>query len=89
MTEKRGYERERVRNDCNSLKEAQVTPIFKKKDPLEKSNYRPVSILPASSKIFEKVMATQLSEYFENIFNSFLCAFRKGHGCQTTLLKLI
>ena len=30
----------------NRLKEAQVTPIFKKNDPFLKSNYRPVSILP-------------------------------------------
>jgi hypothetical protein len=24
-----------------------------------------------------------------NIFDHFLCAFRKGHGCQTTLLRLL
>ena len=29
------------------LKTAQVIPVFKKKDPLDKVNYRPVSILPA------------------------------------------
>jgi hypothetical protein len=31
----------------------------------------------------------QLSDFFENIFNSYLCAFRRGHGCQTTLLRLL
>ena len=36
------------------LKEAQVTPLFKKNDPFLKSSYRPVSILPIPSKIFEK-----------------------------------
>ena len=71
------------------LKEAQVTPIFKKKDPMIKSNYRPVSILPVPSKIFEKVLAKQLSVYFDDIFDNFLCAFRKGHGCQTTIIKLL
>ena len=71
------------------LKQAQVTPVYKKNDPLEKSNYRPVSILPAPSKIFEKVLANQLTLHFDKIFNNFLCAFRKGHGCQTTLLKLV
>lgn len=71
------------------LKEAQVTPIYKKSDPFLKNNYRPVSILPIPSKFFEKVMSEQLSEFFENIFDKFLCAFRKGHGCQTTLLKLL
>ena len=41
----------------NRLKEAQVTPLFKKNDPFLKSNYRPVSILPIHSKNFEKVLS--------------------------------
>jgi hypothetical protein len=28
-------------------------------------------------------------QFFDNIFDYFLCAFRKGHGCQTTLLRLL
>ena len=40
------------------LKTAQVTPLFKKNDPLVISNYRPVSILPIFSKLFEKVIET-------------------------------
>ena len=35
------------------------------------------------------MISLQLSEHFETIFNKLLCAFRKGHGCQTTLLKLL
>jgi hypothetical protein len=57
--------------------------------PFIKSNYRPVSILPIPSKKFEKVLSVQLSDFFDNIFDHFLCAFRKGHGCQTTLLRLL
>jgi hypothetical protein len=43
-----------IENNCfpDKLKEAQVTPIFKKSDPLMKTNYRPVSVLPIFSKIF-------------------------------------
>jgi isocitrate dehydrogenase kinase/phosphatase len=37
----------------------------------------------------EKFLSVQLSDFFDNIFDHFLCAFRKGHGCQTTLLKLL
>jgi hypothetical protein len=48
-----------------------------------------VSVLPVFSKIFEKVFETQLSDFFDTIFNPFLCAFRRGHGCQTTLLRLL
>ena len=37
-----------IKTGCfpDSLKEANITPIFKRDDPLDKSNYRPVSILP-------------------------------------------
>ena len=71
------------------LKEAQVTPLHKKNNALDKTNYRPVSVLPIFSKIFEKVYEIQLGDFFDKIFNSYLCAFRRGHGCQTTLLRLL
>ena len=54
-----------------------------------KTNYRPVSVLSIFSKIFEKILEQQLSDFFENIFNPYLCAFRRDHGCQTTLLRLL
>ena len=41
----------------DSLKRAQATPVYKKADNLSKENYRPVSILPCLSKIFERVIA--------------------------------
>ena len=53
------------------------------------SNYRPVSLLPIPSKIFAKIISSQLSEYFDKIFDDFLCAFRKGHGYQTLILRLL
>ena len=52
----------------DSLKRAQVTPVLKKADNLSKKNYRPVSILPCLSEIFERVIANRLNEYFEGIF---------------------
>ena len=78
-----------TRNFPSSLKQAQVIPIYKKKDPLDKQNYRPVSILPTISKIFERAIHDQLTDFFDNIFSPFLAAFRKGFGCQTTLLRLV
>ena len=43
-------------NFPDSLKMANVTPVFKKEDRLDKSNYRPVSILPLLSKVYERVI---------------------------------
>ena len=34
-------------------------------------------------------MFDQLSDHFSNIFNTYLAAFGKGFGCQTTLLRLL
>ena len=73
--------------DC--LKQAKVSPIFKKDDLLHKENYRPVSILPLLSKVYEKLLYYQLSDYVENIFNIILCGFRKAHSTQHALFKLL
>jgi hypothetical protein len=62
----------------DKLKKAQVTPLYKKNDSLLKTNYRPVSVLCIFSKIFEKILERQLSDFFENIFNPYLCAFGRG-----------
>ena len=35
------------------------------------------------------VLSDQLTDLFENIFPAFLCAFKKGHGCQTAQLRLL
>lgn len=72
-----------------SLKGAQVVPLHKKNDPLNKENYRPVSILPIISKVYERVIHNQLSEFLDTIFHPYLAAFRKGFGCQSTLLRLL
>ena len=46
------------------LKIAKIYPLFKKGDSQLLNNYRPISILPVISKIFEKVVFKQLSKYF-------------------------
>ena len=39
-----------------SLKEARVSPVFKKKDTFDVQNYRHISMLPITSKIFERAL---------------------------------
>ncbi len=71
------------------MKLADLCPLFKKNDDMIKDNYRPVSILPIYSKVFEIVIADQLIEYFKDIFNVLLCAYRKKYGCQHVLVKVL
>ena len=45
------------------MKHADITPVFKKKSSLKKESYRPVSIISAISKIFERFMQNQIVGY--------------------------
>ena len=71
------------------IKAAQVSPLFKKHNSLDKSNYRPISVLPTISKFYERAIFDQLMEFLNNHFNPLLSAFRSGFGCQTALLRII
>ena len=64
------------------LKNADITPVHKKGTKTSKDNYRPVSILSNISKIYERLMFKQISEYFEPILSKFQCGFRKGFSAQ-------
>ena len=52
----------------NSLKYADVTPVFKMDHKSDKSNYRPKSILPSLSKVYERIMQNQIYPYLSKIF---------------------
>ena len=47
----------------NKLKLSDITPVYKKKDPTLVENYRPGSVLPSVSKIFERIIQKQFSNY--------------------------
>ena len=49
----------------SELKMADVIPIFKKDDPFEKANYRPISLLPSLSKVYEKLIYQQLNAFLK------------------------
>ena len=71
------------------MKLADITPVFKKKDPLNQTNYRPVSVLPIESKLFEKIMQKQINGFISNYLSPYLCGYRKGYNTQQALLALI
>ena len=73
----------------DSLKTANIAPVHKKDKPTDKENYRPVSVLPLLSKVFERLLYDQLSEYLEKYLNTLLCGFSKAHSTQHALLKLL
>ena len=73
----------------DSLKLGNVASVFKKEDPFDKSNYRPVSILPLLSNVYEKVIYNQLSDYSESFLDNILCGFQKAHNTQHVLFKLL
>ena len=54
----------------SDLKMSELAPLFKNKDSLLFGNYRPVSILPCTSKLFEKIYHDQLYDYFNELLSS-------------------
>ena len=73
----------------NELKLGDISPIFKKDDSTDKNNYRPISVLSAISKIYEKLLTEQISSYMEDILSPDLCGFRKGYSPQYSLIQLL
>ena len=66
-----------------------MTPIPKGVDSTNAGNYRPISVLPIFSKVFEKVIYKQLCTYFEqnNILYEHQYGFRKHMSTVQALLN--
>ena len=74
----------------SAFKLAKVLPLHKKQSPLERQNYRPVSILSPLSKVLERVVHDQLYQYFSKnqIFHSSLMGFRKNRSTVSALAQM-
>ena len=51
-------------------------------------NYRPVRVQTFIDKVFEKLLANQMTAGFNERLSDYLTAYRKRHSCETTLLML-
>ena len=72
----------------DELKLADVTPLYKKRDPDNKTNYGPISVLPPLFKVYEKILYKQLNSFFETNFSPHLCEFCLRHSTQHALSNL-
>ena len=73
----------------DTMKMADITPAHTKDDKTDKRNYRPVSILPSISKIFERIIYEDIFQYMGNKFSPYLCGFRKGYSTQHCLIIML
>ena len=70
-------------------KSSNISPVFKKDDETKKTCYRPVSILTALSKIYERVVTDQIYTAFVPRLSPNLSGYLSGHSCCTALLKMV
>ncbi len=75
----------------DNLKLAKVIPVYKNSDPSLLNNYRPISLLPAFSKLFEKVMYKKVNNFLEsnNLLYKHQYGFRSKHSTIHPVLHLL
>ena len=73
------------------LKVAMVSPLYKAKDPMIFSNYRPISLLSSFSQILEKLTSNRLQNFLNkcDILNKYQFGFRNNHSTYMALIILL
>jgi hypothetical protein len=71
-------------------KSANILPVSKVKNPLTCKDFRPISILCALGKVFEKIVHTQIYDYAisNNLLDPLQSGFRKKHSAISALIKI-
>ena len=72
-----------------NAKNATVRPIVKEGDRTEIKNYRPVSLLNIFSKIYERFLHENLTNYIDTFLSKFTSAYRKSYSSNHVLIRLI
>jgi len=73
------------------FKIARVVPVFKSEDPTLFSNYRPVSVLPVLSQIFERILKVRLVNFLEKhkVIIPGQYGFRAGHSTDMAIMDMV
>ena len=77
--------------DCtfpDKLKLADIYPIHKKDDRNTAKNFRPVSVLPYVSKLYERILKEQIQSSIDSLLSAKLCGYRKGFSAQHALISM-
>ena len=71
-------------------KQSLIKPLPKNQNQIVPTDFRPISLLPAFSKIMEKLMALQIKKYLEenNMLDDFQSAYKKHFSTTTALLDI-
>ena len=72
-----------------NAKTATLRPIFKKGDRTKIKNYRPVSLLNILTKIYERFLHENLTNYVDTFLSKFISAYRKSCSSNHVLIRLI
>lgn len=69
---------------------ARVSTVPKIDNPVSNEQLRSISVLPVLSKVFEKLVAIQMTNYADHahLLHDRISAFRKGHSTTTALLRV-
>ena len=72
-------------------KEAKVKPLHKGGPSNDPNNFRPISILPVLSKLFEKHVHDGLINFLESykLLHDTQSGFRRNHSCETALIHMV
>lgn len=73
------------------LKNIKVIPIYKKGERKIENNYRPISLVPVISKVYESLLHKQISNYFEtlHIFTDKQYGYRPSRSTSSAVIKLV
>ena len=70
-------------------KRGEWIPVYKKDNPRDVRNYRPVTVLSAVGKVFEQLLGKQLTIFMEPRLNNNLTAYRNKNSSETSIVKLV